>query len=110
MAGRRRKEVAVSASEARQTFLRLVEDVATDAVDYVAIRHRDYPGRVFLVGEKRIQALQDRIGVLEGRLRGQQDAGFTLVGSGTLHDDPDEFLAAARSEQRRLFAAKLQAL
>lgn len=108
---RPRKRIAVSASEARQIFLQLLQDVATDAVELVEISHRDLDERVVLVSEKRVRAWRRRVADLETRLRAQASTSpFRLVGSGTLNEDPDEFLAASRHEAAQAAEAKLGSL
>ncbi|HWW83072.1 MAG TPA: hypothetical protein VNZ26_05690 [Vicinamibacterales bacterium] len=111
MKKRTRKRIAISASEARQSFLQLLQDVATDAVDFVEITHRDFAEHVVLVSQKRLRAWRRRVVALETQLRGQASTTpFRLVGSGVLHDDPEAFLAASRRAAAQSVDAKLASL
>lgn len=108
MKKRTRKRIAISASEARQSFLQLLQDVATDAVDFVEITHRDFAEHVVLVSQKRLRAWRRRVVALETQLRAQvSTTPFRLVGSGTLHEDPGAFLAASRRAAALAADAKL---
>jgi hypothetical protein len=111
MKKRAKKRIAMSVSEARQSFLQLVQDVASDAVEMVEITHRDLDERVVLVSGKRLRAWRSRMTALESQLRAQATgAPFRLIGSGTLHGDPEEFLAASRRQAALDAEAKFSAL
>jgi hypothetical protein len=111
MTRRPRRRIALSVSEARQSFLQLVQDVATDAVDFVEITHRDLDEHVVLMSEKRLRAWRRRVADLETRLRAQRSGEpFRLVGSGVLHEEPDAFVAAARRVAAAEAASKSESL
>ncbi|HZS57718.1 MAG TPA: hypothetical protein VFA43_00510 [Gemmatimonadaceae bacterium] len=111
MKKRAKKRIAMSVSEARQSFLQLVQDVANDAVEMVEITHRDLDEDVMLVSGKRVRAWRSRLTALESQLRAQAvGEPFRLIGSGTMTDDAEEFLAASRQKAAREAAAKLENL
>jgi hypothetical protein len=103
----RAKTIERPASEARQEFLQLFEDVVTDAVEGVVITHRDFAEHAMLVSERRVRQLEQRITVAETRLKAQARIGFKLIGSGQLLGDPDVFLAELRATQKTLAAARV---
>jgi hypothetical protein len=106
-----RKRLAISASEARQSFLQLFQDVATDTVNFVEITHRDFPEHVVLISQKRLRAWRRRVAALKTQVRAQGSiTPFRLVGSGTLHEDPAAFLAASRRAAGQNAGAKLESL
>lgn len=111
MKKRAKKRIAMSVSEARQSFLQLVQDVASNAVEMVEITHRDLDEEVVLVSGKRLRAWRSRLTALETQLRAQAaGAPFRLIGSGTMTEDAEEYLAAARQQAARDAIAKLGTL
>jgi hypothetical protein len=111
MKKRTKKHIAISASEARQAFLQLVQDVATDAIAFVEISHRDLDERVVLVSRKRLRAWRRRLSALETQLRASATTEpFRLIGSGTLHENPEAFLAASRRSAAAAARAKFEPL
>jgi hypothetical protein len=77
----------------------------------VEITHRDLDEDVVLVSGKRLRAWRSRMTALESQLRAQASgAPFRLIGSGTMTEDAEEFLAASRQQAAHDAAAKFETL
>ncbi len=89
----------VTISEARAKLFELVDYVTETPDGVVLIRHRDRKERAALVSESQLEYLRISARAQATRRR----AAFRLIGSATLHVDPEEVLQSTRTRQGARF-------
>jgi hypothetical protein len=104
------KVLSRNASEARQQFFSLLEDVVVrDPSQIVLIEHKDLPDAAALVSARFLFRVLRLLRSLRASGRGAATP-FRLIGSATLVGSPTDPLAEVRQQQRALRDAKLDTL
>lgn len=98
-----------NASEARQQFFALLEEVSRDPTGIVLIDHKDLPEPAALVNAPFLLRTLRLLRSLTARQRAAA-VPFRLIGSATLVGEPDGVLDEVRERQRALGRAKLAGL